>query len=74
MGKGLSAINVKSPEDYIYERIISEFREKIRRLRFGYIPGVILHHCHSGRGRNAVTSRIANNSHSGFMHSSPSMA
>ena len=44
LNKGLKGINEESTENY--KDSIVEFENKMKTLRFGYIPGVIRHHFH----------------------------
>jgi hypothetical protein len=44
LNKGLKGINEESTENY--KDSIVEFENKMKTLRFGYIPGIIRHHFH----------------------------
>lgn len=44
INKGLHGINQESNENY--KNSILEFQNKMKTLRFGYVPGVIRHHFH----------------------------
>ena len=47
LGNGLKAINDKSTKDY--KNSISIFQNKIKKLRFGYVSGVIRHYFHGAK-------------------------
>jgi hypothetical protein len=52
---GLSAINKESSEDYKIS--ISDYQSKIRKLRLGYVPGVIRHHFHGAKKNRRYEDR-----------------
>lgn len=47
LNNGLNAIDKESTEEY--KSSVVEFQNKIRHLRFGYVPGVIRHHYHGSK-------------------------
>jgi hypothetical protein len=47
LGNGIKAINENSTDDY--KESILDFQEKIKTLRYGYIPGVIRHYFHGSK-------------------------
>ena len=53
--KGLHAINENNTDNY-KEKIV-DFQNKVKNLRLGYIPGVILHHFHGSKQNRAYGLR-----------------
>lgn len=53
--RGLCAVNDANTENY--KQKVIEFQEKSKRLRMGYIPGVILHHFHGAKKNRAYGNR-----------------
>jgi hypothetical protein len=47
LGKGLLSLNEFSTQDY--KDSVLEFQQNMQTLRFGYVPGVILHHFHGSK-------------------------
>ncbi len=52
---GLKALNPKSTENY--KNSVLEFQERVKNLRFGYVPGVIRHHYHGSKKNRKYTER-----------------
>lgn len=52
---GLKALNPKSSENY--KNTVLEFQERVKLLRFGYVPGVIRHHYHGSKKNRKYTER-----------------
>ena len=52
---GLWAINSESSDNY--KKTISEYQSKIRKLRLGYVPGVIRHHFHGAKKNRRYEDR-----------------
>jgi hypothetical protein len=55
IGKGINSINPESTEEYIDS--ILEFQEKIKLLRFGYVPGLIRHYFHGSKKNRKYQDR-----------------
>ena len=55
LGNGLKAINAKSSDGY--KQTIIEYEKKMKTLRFGYVPGLILHHFHGTKINRKYTER-----------------
>ena len=55
LNNGLRGINEESHENY--KESILEFQNKMKTLRFGYIPGVIRHHYHGSKMNRRYHSR-----------------
>ena len=53
--KGLSALNNSNTDNY--KKTVLEYQERVKRLRLGYIPGVILHHYHGSKQNRAYGVR-----------------
>ena len=52
---GLWAVNSESSEDY--KKTISDYQSNIRKLRLGYVPGVIRHHFHGAKKNRRYEDR-----------------
>ena len=52
---GLKALNPNSTENY--KKTVLEFQERVKTLRFGYVPGVIKHHYHGSKKNRKYTER-----------------
>jgi len=44
LSNGINSLNSNNTEDY--KKTVSQYQEKIQKLRFGYVPGVIRHYFH----------------------------
>jgi hypothetical protein len=55
LGKGLTAIVDESSIGY--KQTVSDFQEKAKTLRLGYVPGVIRHHFHGSKKNRKYTER-----------------
>jgi hypothetical protein len=55
LGNGLNAVNPESTEDY--KDSIVEFQQKMRGLRFGYVPGLIRHYYHGSKKNRFYSER-----------------
>ena len=55
LNNGLHGINDDSSENY--KESILEFQDKMKMLRFGYIPGLIRHHYHGSKANRRYHSR-----------------
>ena len=55
LGQGLKAVNENSTDDY--KNSIIEFEKNIKKLRFGYVPGVIRHHFHGSKQNRKYQER-----------------
>ena len=55
LGNGLKSINKESTEGY--KQSIIEYEQKIKTLRFGYVPGVIRHYFHGTKINRKYTKR-----------------
>jgi hypothetical protein len=55
IGNGFKSINENSNESY--KNKIITFQEKIKTLRFGYVPGVIRHHYHGSKKNRKYSER-----------------
>lgn len=53
--KGLTAINADSTDDY--KASIVEFQDRVKRLRLGYVPGVIRHFFHGSKKNRGYGER-----------------
>ena len=53
--KGSSAINSESTDDY--KESIAEFQDRVKRLRLGYVPGVIRHYFHGSKKNRGYAER-----------------
>lgn len=52
---GTKAIHVESTEGY--RQSIRDFQERVRSLKFGYVPGVIRHYFHGAKANRKYTER-----------------
>jgi len=52
---GLKGLNPNSTENY--KITVLEFQERVKTLRFGYVPGVIRHHFHGSKKNRKYTER-----------------
>jgi len=57
LGLSMHGINPESTDGY--KESILEFQEKIKTLRFGYVPGVIRHHYHGNKKNRKYQERWA---------------
>jgi hypothetical protein len=55
LNSGASAINENSSEDY--KNSILEFQKRAKKLRFGYVPGVIRHYFHGSKKNRKYNDR-----------------
>lgn len=55
IGNGVKSINPLSSDDYI--KSVMEFQDKVKRLRIGYIPGVIRHYFHGSKKNRKYMDR-----------------
>jgi hypothetical protein len=55
IGHGLKAVNSESTDDY--KDSISEYQERVKHLRLGYVPGVIRHYYHGSKKNRKYTER-----------------
>jgi hypothetical protein len=55
ISNGLKAVNEFSSENY--KETIVEFQNKIKKLRFGYVPGLIRHHFHGSKKNRKYSER-----------------
>ena len=55
IGLGLSSVNEGNHKSYI--GAVLEYQERVRSLRLGYVPGVILHHYHGTKENRRYTDR-----------------
>ena len=55
IGNGLKALDIKSTDGY--KQSVSDFQNKVKNLRLGYVPGVIKHHFHGSKKNRKYTER-----------------
>ena len=55
LGQGLKGVNINSSE--YYKETITIYQDKIKHLRFGYVPGVIRHHFHGSKKNRKYRER-----------------
>lgn len=55
LNNGVKSINTNSSNDY--KKSIVEFQNKIKNLRFGYVPGVIKHYYHGSKKNRKYMER-----------------
>ena len=55
LSNGINSVNKNNTEDYINS--IKKYEEKIKTLRFGYIPGVIRHYFHGSKVNRKYNDR-----------------
>lgn len=55
LGNGIKSINPNATSDYILS--VTEFQEKCKHLRFGYVPGVIRHYFHGTKENRKYMER-----------------
>jgi len=55
INNGLKAVNSLSTEGY--KETISDFQNRVKDLRFGYVPGVIRHYYHGSKKNRKYTER-----------------
>jgi hypothetical protein len=53
--KGTCAVNAESTEDY--KESILDFQDRVKRLRLGYVPGVIRHYFHGSKKNRGYAER-----------------
>ena len=69
LGKGDKSINKENSEDY--KDSVIQFQNKIRNLRFGYVPGVLKHYFHGSKKNRKYTERwkiLIEHSYSPYQH------
>ena len=52
---GLKAINIQSTEGY--KQTVINFQDRVKNLRFGYVPGIIRHHFHGSKKNRKYMER-----------------
>jgi hypothetical protein len=55
LNNGIKAVNENSTDEY--KNSILEFQDKIKNLRFGYIPGIIRHYYHGSKANRRYHER-----------------
>jgi hypothetical protein len=55
LGNGVKALNEKSSNGY--RTSVGEYQEKVKNLRFGYVPGVIRHYFHGSKKNRKYSER-----------------
>ena len=55
IGHGEKALNEVS--NAVYKKTVREYQDRVRHLRLGYVPGVILHHYHGTKKNRKYSER-----------------
>ncbi len=55
LGNGMNALNEKSSDGY--KKSVREYQEKVKNLRFGYVPGIIRHFFHGSKKNRKYSER-----------------
>ena len=55
LGNGVKGLNDKSTDNY--KKSVIEYQDKVKNLRFGYVPGVIRHYFHGSKKNRKYTER-----------------
>jgi hypothetical protein len=55
LGNGIKALNEKSSNGYKIS--VQEYQDKVKKLRFGYVPGVIRHYFHGSKKNRKYSER-----------------
>jgi hypothetical protein len=55
LGNGIKALNEKSSDGY--KKSVQKYQDKVKNLRFGYVPGIIRHYFHGSKKNRKYSER-----------------